>query len=698
MRNVHRVPVLPALAALLAVAAACGGGADDTRPAPTSLGGSGGAEGGSSPTAGAGGVAPPIAFLGFEGDYGDVGIRFALAPADGQARSVSLDYRGCSASDFTSAVLLDPELAADLDPGEHQLTWASWEQEAGCGAEIIFQITTDHFERTETWPLALRNTGTHSGFVDLPQAEQGIGPTEIGLYGEALQALLGTQALDFVATRIGTSYEIRAARGSIVFRRTHTNHGYRYDVLETAGQNPIEVQDPSLFPTFTEELARGSNPNDVSYPGLGYDAGDPRLSFIEPEDDSYPFGYERVAAYFDHPDAADLMLNYRSYAQGSGGHHGSLSMVQSRSPLILWGKGIEPGEKPIGARQVDVAPTIAKLLDMPMVDGVDERGIRSHFVRLRWQDGHEIPGVLDGTVPHHVILIQSDGLNHAALHDKIDRDPGGVPHLAQLRDEGAWLRHGSITNWPSVTYPSHNLVGSGLYSGHHGIVDNTYYLRAAAQVADPIGEVFNTGHFWNPALAEGETLHHALHRAFGNWVDDQATGAYTLSVLDPSVAGANTADLEGQDDSGLVSFPLDTLLPPFETPWPNLLPTEIEAFGAQVAERSGMAELHVLYSGGDSPRPIYSAFNHMCTDPMGHAYGPHGDPMNEAIEHLDANVGVLLDWLDSWGILGETTIILTSDHGMQLGDDSRSGSMKQALVDAGIAFVDGTSSMSVYFQ
>jgi phosphonoacetate hydrolase len=686
-------------AALLTVGVgACGGDADETTVATCSGGGTGGAAGGSSPAGGAGGVAPPIAFLGFEGDYGDIGIRFELAPADGQPRTVSLDYRGCSVPEWTPTVLLDAAVAVDLAPGEHALTWASWEQEAGCGAEVIFQLTTVEGERAESWPLALANVGAQSGFVSLPQGEQGIGPSELGGYGEALQALLSAPALDFVATRIGSSYEVRAARGSVVFTRSNTNRGYRYDVLEVAGQNPIEIQDPSLFPTLAEELARGSNPNDVSYPPLGYDAGDPRLSFIEPEDDSYPYGYERIAAYFDHPDAADLMVNYRGYAQGSGGHHGSLAMVQSRCPLILWGKGIEPGEKPTGSRQVDVAATVARLLGMPFVDGVDERGIRSHFVRLRWQDGHEIPGVLDGSVSSYVILIQSDGLNHAELHDKINRDPTSVPHLAQLRGEGAWLRDGSITNWPSVTYPSHNVVGSGLYSGHHGVVDNTYYLRATAAVANPIGEVFNTGHYWNPVLPEGETLHQALHRAFGNWLDDPATGAYTLSVLDPSVAGANTADLEFHDDSGLVSFPLDTLLPPLETPWPNVYPTDVEAFGAQVAERSGMAELDLLYSSSSSPTPTYTALNHMCTDPLGHSYGPHGDSMNQAIEHLDANVGVLLDWLDSWGILGETTILLTSDHGMQLGDDSRAGSIKQSLLDAGIAFVDGTSSMSVYLQ
>jgi hypothetical protein len=691
--------MLGAVALPLAVVAACGSEGDETAATTTSaLGGSGGAEGGASPTGGAGGEISPVAFVGFDGDWGDIGIRFALAPADGQPRSVSLDYRGCSAADWTPTVLLDPALAVDLDPGEHALTWASWEQEAGCGAPVTFQLTTDRDERAQSAPLALGNIGEHSGFVDFPQTTQGIDASELDRYADALQALLGASALDFVATRSGTSYEVRAVRGSIVFARRHTNHGYRYDVLELGGQNPIAEQDPSLFPTLAEELARGSNPNDVSYPSLGYDPGDPRLSFIEPEDDSYPYGYERIAAYFDHPDAADLMLNARGYAGGAGGTHGSLSMVQSRSPLILWGKGVAPGEQLAGARQVDIAPTVAKLLDMPFVDGVDERGIRSHFVRLRWQDGHEIPGVLDGSVSKYVILIQSDGLNHAELHDKIDRDPGSVPHLAQLRGEGAWLRYGSITNWPSVTYPSHNVVGAGLYSGHHGIVDNSYYLRGTATVADPIGEIFNTGHYWNPLLPTGETLHHASHRAFGNWLDDPATGAYTLSVLDPSVAGANTADLEFHDDSGQVSFPLDTLLPPFETPWPNILPTDVESFGAQVAERSGMAELHILYSGDSSARPIYTAFNHSCTDTLGHAWGPHGDDMNQAVEHLDANVGVLLDWLDGWGILGDTTIILTSDHGMQLGDDSRSGSMKQALIDAGIGFVDGTSSMSVYLQ
>ena len=690
MRRLRLLPLL-ALGPPLAAASACAGDGAETAPTTWSeLGGRGGAEGGASPTGGAGGQIPPVAFVGFDGDYGDIGIRFALEPADGQPRSVSLDYRGCSAGAWTPAVL--------LDPGEHLLTWASWEQEAGCGAPVTFQLTTDHLERAESAPLALGNIGAHSGFVDFPQTTQGIDASETDRYADALQALLGAPALDFVATRSGASYEVRAVRGSIVFHRRHTNHGYRYQVLELAGQNPIAEQDPSLFPTLAEELARGSNPNDVSYPSIGYDPGDPRLSFIEPEDDSYPYGYERIAAYFDHPDAADLMLNARSYAGGQGGTHGSLSMVQSRSPLILWGKGIEPGEKLDGARQVDIAPTVAKLLDMPFVDGVDERGIRSHFVRLRWQDGHEIPGVLDGTVSKLVIVVVSDGLNHAELHDKIDRDPGSVPHLAQLRGEGAWLRYGSITNWPSVTFPSHNVVGAGLYSGHHGLVDNSYYLRASSALADPIDEMLNTGHYWNPVLAEGETLHHAAHRAFGNWADDHATGAYTLSVLDPSVAGANTADLEFHDDSGQVSFPLDTLLPPLETPWPNVLPTETEAFGAQVAERSGMAELRLLFTNGVSPQPVYAIFNHSCTDALGHAWGPHGDHMNQAIEHLDANVGVLLEWLDGWGILGDTTIILTSDHGMQLGDQSRAGSMKQALLDAGIAFVDGTSSMSVYLQ
>ena len=302
-----RAPMLLGVTALLAAAVgACGGDADETTSATSSGGGTGGADGGSSPTGGAGGEAPAVAFLGFEGDYGDVGIRFALTPADGQPRSVSLDYRGCSVTEWTPTVLLDATLAADLDPGEHTLTWASWEQEAGCGAEVIFQLTTSEDERAESWPLDLANVGAHSGFASLPQGAQGIGPSEIGIYGEALQALLGASALDFVATRIGTSYEVRAARGSVIFRRSNTNHGYRYDVLEVAGQNPIAIQDPSLFPTLAEELARGSNPNDVSYPSLGYDTGDPRLSFIEPEDDSYPYGYERIAAYFDHPDAADL--------------------------------------------------------------------------------------------------------------------------------------------------------------------------------------------------------------------------------------------------------------------------------------------------------------------------------------------------------------------------------------------------------
>jgi hypothetical protein len=62
----------------------------------------------------------------------------------------------------------------------------------------------------------------------------------------------------------------------------------------------------------------------------------------------------------------------------------------------MWGAGVLPGEKREVARQVDIAPTVARILGMPGTLGIDKRGIRSYFVHLVWQDGHVLESALDG--------------------------------------------------------------------------------------------------------------------------------------------------------------------------------------------------------------------------------------------------------------------------------------------------------------
>ncbi|MBK7330201.1 MAG: hypothetical protein IPI85_14305 [Dehalococcoidia bacterium] len=173
---------------------------------------------------------------------------------------------------------------------------------------------------------------------------------------------------DFVATarqsRDGSwSYEAWALRGMVRWVRRYSEAGgYDYEVVETAGANPIERQDYRALATLSEELAAGS--------------GDPETNFVEPDKLTYPWAYERLSQLFDSPNAPDLVVNPKSYCYGrQPGQHGALDVIQSRSPLIFSGPGVKSGafiECP--SRQIDIAPTVAKLMGFPLIDGCDLTG------------------------------------------------------------------------------------------------------------------------------------------------------------------------------------------------------------------------------------------------------------------------------------------------------------------------------------
>src|SRR5262245_18878055 len=68
----------------------------------------------------------------------------------------------------------------------------------------------------------------------------------------------------------------------------------------------------------------------------------------------------------------------------------------------------------------------------------------------------------------HVLIISIDGFRHdyATLH--------GAPNLESIGREGA-RAEGLIPVFPSVTFPNHLSIATGLYPEHRGIVDNVFY-------------------------------------------------------------------------------------------------------------------------------------------------------------------------------------------------------------------------------
>ena len=70
---------------------------------------------------------------------------------------------------------------------------------------------------------------------------------------------------------------------------------------------------------------------------------------------------------------------------------------------------------------------------------------------------------------HYVVLVSLDGLRW----DYASRD--GAKHLLAIGRAGAWAPQGMLPSYPSVTFPNHFTIVTGLYPEHHGVVANNFY-------------------------------------------------------------------------------------------------------------------------------------------------------------------------------------------------------------------------------
>ena len=84
---------------------------------------------------------------------------------------------------------------------------------------------------------------------------------------------------------------------------------------------------------------------------------------------------------------------------------------------------------------------------------------------------HIVPGRSNSTQQQqkpYVILISADGFRYD-LADKYQ-----ATHLQQLRSSGVAAK-ALIPSYPSLTFPNHYTLVTGLYPSHHGLVDNAFY-------------------------------------------------------------------------------------------------------------------------------------------------------------------------------------------------------------------------------
>ncbi len=244
----------------------------------------------------------------------------------------------------------------------------------------------------------------------------------------------------------------------------------------------------------------------------------------------------------------------------------------------------------------------------------------------------------------HVVLVSVDGLMPACYLDP-DRYELRVPTLRRMRNEGAYSE-GMLSVFPSLTYPAHTTMVTGVQPGRHGIVTNLAW--------DPLGR--NQGGWrWYAADIRVPPLWQVAH----------AKGLRTAMVWWPVTVGAQATALlpeywrasTAEDAKLLRALSTPGLLEAVEKKFAGFN----ERFLAPFKDDGTVTDVAVYIL--ETLRPHLLLLHMAQVDHWQHEAGPLAEPTRQAIENADRQIARLLEAAQRAGLWEKTALIVASDHG-----------------------------------
>jgi len=461
--------------------------------------------------------------------------------------------------------------------------------------------------------------------------------------------------VDMVFTRRDGAYEALSHDGRVRFRRD-AERG-TYEMLDTAGTNPLADQTNDKFTPLEDELAH---------------------RFPHRRDNAYPFAFDQVAQLYDAPSAPDLCVMHSAAHnwEDQGGHigeHGSIGVVQARAPFVIAGKGVRrDGLVPRAGRLVDVAPTIAALLGCAPLDDGRYFAVQDGVVRDDVLDPSDGPA-------RHAIGFLFDGTNPNVLYEMAAS--GEAPNVARLMEMGTAYAHGAMAGLPTVTLANHTSIITGALPGHHGILHNAWYDRAEGKQV-----ITNSPATWmhsmNHLSSAVDTIHDVVHRTW--------PGEFTASCNEPCDTGADysTFDLMRRGEV------------PILPKTPDGLPHVTERFvrpskdysWSSVVDHMAIDQATSILAGRfrdvDYPLPRFMWVNFTLTDAAMHEGGPHSEVARASVRDSDGRIGEVLTAVERAGIFDDTAFVLVADHGMEENNPACRGDWDVPLRESGLNFRD----------
>ena len=243
-----------------------------------------------------------------------------------------------------------------------------------------------------------------------------------------------------------------------------------------------------------------------------------------------------------------------------------------------------------------------------------------------------------------VLVISVDGL-HPAYVTEADRHGLKVPALRRMLQQGAHAR-GVVGVVPTVTYPSHTTLMTGLTPQEHGIISNTPF--------DPLN-VNKEGWYWYAEDIKAKTLwevasNAGLRTASVNW--PVTVGGRHISFLLPEYWRASTGDdlklMRQLDRPEDLMEQLEAKLGPFVDGYVGTVESD------RIRTRFATAILR-------EHKPQFMAVHIIALDEIEHERGPFVAPAFATLEQLDKMIGEMMD--AAVAVDPSAVVAVVSDHG-----------------------------------
>jgi predicted AlkP superfamily pyrophosphatase or phosphodiesterase len=207
-----------------------------------------------------------------------------------------------------------------------------------------------------------------------------------------------------------------------------------------------------------------------------------------------------------------------------------------------------------------------------------------------------------------------------------------VPHLQAVASRG--LRaEGLIPAFPSITFPNHYTIVTGLWPEHHGIIANTMVDPRIPERFSMTSEAVRDERWWG-----GEPL----------WATAIRQGRLAASMF---WVGS-------------------------EAPTNGYRPTYWKSFDDSVSNTDRVRQVLQWLALPPGQQPAFLTLYMSEADHAGHSFGPDSPQLAAALGHLDDAIGLLDDGIAQLDLADRTTLVIVSDHGMA------------PLIDGQVIFLD----------